>query len=276
MISSWKIILVFLLAATASAQHWVGVRAGMINYAEGIFFMDREPLRFPEARFREIPPGKSLRTGDGWVEVQLGPNAFLWLGENSALRIEDPSLTDTQVRIERGSAVFQVLEQTKENKLRIRFGEAVIVPRQAGLYRLDGAKSQICVFTGKAEVLLAGKKAKVQQGKAAALTAGLKTSKFDMQKTDRLQEMAARRSQILNAAILAGLGNNAPMVSEGSTGQQQGKPEWQKRLETEQLYQGNLNDQPRPAAAGPHAQPWEPSQIIYQNEHSTQPTQPPQ
>jgi hypothetical protein len=217
MISSRKLILAFLLATTATAQHWVGVRAGMINYAEGVFYIDQEQLKYPDARFREIPQGKSLRTGDGWVEVQLGPNAFLWMGDQSELRVEDPSLTNIQLRIDRGSVIFEVSEQPKENKLTIRFGEVVIVPRKAGLYRLDSAKPQLSVFAGKADVLLAGKKATVKPGKAALLTGNLKTTKFDMKQTDPLQEVAARRSQLLNGVIQEALmrsGNMQAMMGQ--------------------------------------------------------------
>lgn len=201
MIPSGKILLALLLATPATAQHWVGVRAGMINHAEGVFYIDQERLQFPDARFRAIPRGASLRTGNGWVEVQLGPNAFLWMGEEGALRIEDPSLTNIQLMVERGSIVIEVSEQAKGNKLSIRFGNAVIEPRQPGLYRLDSAKSQLSVYAGKAEIRLAGKKAKVKRGKTALLAGNLKVSRFDMQQMDQLQENAARRSRILGGVI---------------------------------------------------------------------------
>jgi len=203
MIPSGKIILAFLLAASsAMAQNWLGVRVGMINYAEGIFYIDQDPLQLPEARFREVPRGSRLRTGNGWVEVQLGPNAYLWMGENSVLRMEDPSLTNIQLLVEQGSVLFEVSELAKKNNIRIRFGESIIEPRQAGVYRLDSGKSLLRVYAGKAEIRRASNKATVKQGKAALLTGNLKTSKFDVRQTDRLQEIAAQRSQILGRVIL--------------------------------------------------------------------------
>ena len=210
LIPSRKIILVIFLAASAMAQHWVAVRAGMINHAEGDFYIDQEIQQFPQARFRQIPQGKSLRTGKGWVELNLGPNAFLWIGEEGVLRIEDPSLTNIQLLIERGSAVFEVFEQNKGSKFRVRFGEAVIEPRQPGLYRLDSEISQLSVYAGKAEIRLAGKEKIVKKGKAAILDSDMKTSRFDVHKIDRLQEIAARRSQLLNSAIQEALMSRAP------------------------------------------------------------------
>jgi hypothetical protein len=202
MISSGKIILAFLLASPATAQHWVGVRAGTIHQAEGIFYIDRDALQCPEACLREIPQGKSLRTGTGWVEVQLGPNAYLWMGENSALRIEDPSLTNIQLLVEQGSVLFEVSELAPKNNISIRFGEALVRPRKAGIYRLDGGKSLLSVYAGKAEMHRAGNKTTVKQGYAAPLSGDMKTSRFDVRQTDRLHEIAAGRSQILGRAIL--------------------------------------------------------------------------
>ena len=210
MIPSTKIILVLFLAASAMAQHWVAVRAGMINHAEGDFYIDQEKLQFPQARFRQIPQGKGLRTGKGWVELNLGPNAFLWIGEEGVLRIEDAGLTNIQLLIERGSAVFEVFEQNKGSKFRVRFGEAVIEPRRPGLYRLDSEISQLSVYAGKAEILLAGKRETVKKGKAAILASDMKTSRFDVQKMDRLQEIAERRSQLLNSVIQEALLSRAP------------------------------------------------------------------
>ena len=201
MVHSGKIILVLFLAASATAQHWVGTHAGMINSADGVFYIDQEQLQLPEARFRKIPPGKSLRTGKGWVELNLGPNAFLWMGEEGVLRMEDTSLTNIQLRIERGSAVFEVFEQTKGSKFMIRCGETVIEPRQPGLYRLDSGESRLSVYAGKAEIRLAGKRATVKRGRVAILASDMKTSRLDVQKTDRLQEIAANRSQLLHSAI---------------------------------------------------------------------------
>ncbi|HTY64636.1 MAG TPA: FecR domain-containing protein [Acidobacteriota bacterium] len=201
MISSGKILLAILLAATAMAQHWVGVRAGMINYAEGVFYIDQEQLSYPDARLRAIPRGAILRTGNGWVEVQLGPDIFLWLGENGALRIEDPSLTNIQLILERGSALIEVSKQAKGSKFGILFGAAAIEPRKPGIYRLDSSKSQLSVYVGKAEIRLAGNKRTAKQGKAVLLAGELKSFKFDTRQMDNLQQNAANRSRVLSGVI---------------------------------------------------------------------------
>jgi hypothetical protein len=242
MISSGKILLALLLAATATAQHWVGVRAGMINYAEGIFYIDQEQLSYPDARLRAIPRGATLRTGNGWVEVQLGPNIFLWMGENGALRIEDPSLTNIQLILERGSALIEVSEQVKGSKFGILFGKATIEPRRPGVYRLDSAKSQFSVYAGKADVRLAGNKKTAKRGKAVLLAGELKSVKFDTRQMDKLQENASNRSHVLSGVIQEALMRTA-------SGQQAiNQPRWYEARQLEfaeeqrRLNLGNTDD----------------------------------
>lgn len=196
-----KIGLIFLLAASASAQQWLGVQAGIINYAQGIFYIDGEQLQFPEARFREIPKGKTLCTGDGWVEIQLGPYAFLWMGEEGTLRMEDPSPADTQLLIERGSILVEIYVETKGNKIGIRCGETVVELKEVGLYRIDSGKPQLRVYEGKAAIQRAGIKATVKQGRAADFSGNLKVVRFDTKQTDTLYEHAMGRSYVLTGPI---------------------------------------------------------------------------
>jgi hypothetical protein len=268
MISYGKIVLAFLLATPATAQQWVGVHAGIVNYAEGIFSINDELLQLPDARFRKIPEGASLRTGSGWVEIQLGPNAFLWMGENGSLRMESADLTNTQLLVEQGSVIIYVFEQIKGNRIKIRMGDTVTEPKQAGLYRLDSDAARLSVYQGKAEISLAGKKAAVKSGKSAVLSGNLKTAKFDLRKTDLLQENALRRSQLLYKEIREARLRNNPGRSGPPTGEQLAMPDGvMDRLEQERLYQDMQNvQQTRPAAAGPHPQPWEPSQVIQQQQ----------
>jgi hypothetical protein len=191
-----KIMPVLLLATSAAAQRWLSARAGMINYAEGIFYLGQEQLQFPAARFREMAKGQSLRTGQGWVEVQLGPNAFLWMGEGGSLQMEDPTLTNVQLLVEQGSVLVEIYAFDQQtNKIRIHSGDAFIELAKEGLYRFDNGKSQLSVYRGKAKVQLAENKITVKPGKAVVITDGLAVSKFDTKQTDQLYANAAHRSQ---------------------------------------------------------------------------------
>jgi hypothetical protein len=196
--------LVLLLSIPAPAQQWVGAQSGIVNYANGIFYIDENRLQFPEARFREIPTGKSLRTGQGWVELQLGPFAFLWMGEEGVLRMENPSLTDTELLVERGSAIVEIyggVEQTKNNSIRIRSGEAVVELKDVGLYRVDSAPPQVRVYEGKAAIQRSANTTMLKQGRSAGLNGSPKAARFDTKQMDSLREHAMGRSAVLTGPI---------------------------------------------------------------------------
>jgi hypothetical protein len=196
-----NIILVFLFAFPSWAQQVISARAGLINYAEGVVYLDAERLRFPEDLFREVPRGKRVHTGLGKIEIQLGPGASLWMNEGGTLRIEDSSLTDTRLQFERGSIVVEVFEKLQDGKISIHYGDAAIELKEAGSYRLDSGRSQFRVYGGKAELRQSGRKVTVKQGRAADLANGLKTSRFDAEQTDSLQVWAAQRSRALYGLI---------------------------------------------------------------------------
>ena len=58
------------------------------------------------------------------------------------------------------------------------------------------------VYSGKAEIRLEGKKSKIKRGKAALIAGDMKAFKFDVQKMDRLQDVAVSRSQVLSQVLL--------------------------------------------------------------------------
>jgi hypothetical protein len=206
-----KIVLTFfLMTSAASAQQWIGVHAGMINYGGGVFYIDQEKLQFPAARFREVPKGKSLRTDYGWVELQLGPWAFLWMGDLGVIRIDDPSLTDPRLSVERGSALIKIYPQNKHSKITIRSGEAVIEMKKPGLYRIDTGR--VRVYEGRAQIQLAGHAATVKQGRTAVLDGSLKVSRSDIKQMDGLHQRATFRSLVLARPILEA--QNAEMLKQ--------------------------------------------------------------
>jgi hypothetical protein len=224
MIIAARIGFFLLLTASSYAQQWIGVQAGMVNYAQGDFYIGEEKLQFPEARSREIPKGTSLRTGDGWVEIQLGPYAFLWMGEEGTLQMVDPSLTDTQLLLERGSIVIEIYEQTEQtdkNTIRICSGGAVVELKKIGLYRVDSERPQLRVYEGKAQIQVGRTKTTVREGRAAVLDGKLKLSRFDMKKTEPLLEHATGRSAVLTGPIKEARRSKIDMQNQAEQARQQ-------------------------------------------------------
>ena len=67
----------------------------------------------------ELGTGQSLTTNTGKAEVLLTPGVFLRVGENSSVTMISPSLTRTELRVEKGQATAEVAEIRPENNLRI-------------------------------------------------------------------------------------------------------------------------------------------------------------
>jgi hypothetical protein len=181
-------------ADTTSAQYVVSTKAGVIQYIEGeVFGEGKLPLEPPD-RYLQLENGQSLRTKQGRAELLLSPGAYLRLGENGLLRIEQNKLDDTQLTLVQGSALIEVVQQIKGNRIRLRFLTSVIEVMKAGLYRLDAASSELRVYGGAVQVASRNKKATIKTGRMVRLDGDLDPDKFDVDAADSLHEWAARRS----------------------------------------------------------------------------------
>jgi hypothetical protein len=196
-----KIFLLLFFASPAWAQYVVSVRAGLINYVEGRVYLDESPFEFNADHLQELEKGQYLRTGTGKAEVQLGPGASLWMDENGSLQMVNPSLTDTRLRIERGSIFIEIIEKYKNNKITIQMGTSVIELKETGLYRLDSALPYLYVFNGKAEIRENRNRATVKQGKFADLNNNLEISKFDKDWKDTFRNWTTQRSFVIYRRI---------------------------------------------------------------------------
>ncbi|MGB0045957.1 MAG: hypothetical protein WBP70_00685, partial [Terriglobales bacterium] len=93
---------------------------GSLNYVEGQVSMDAKALDSGAIGSAQLQTGQSLTTKKGKAEILLTPGVFLRLGSNSSVRMISPSLTDTEVNIDRGHAMIEVAEIHPENDLLIR------------------------------------------------------------------------------------------------------------------------------------------------------------
>jgi len=157
---------------------------GALNYVEGNASIGAQTLDSKSVGSTELQRGQSLTTGDGKVEVLLTPGVFLRLGSNSTVKMLSPTLTDTEVHLEKGHAMIEVAEIHPENDLRIVAGVAMIQLLKTGLYDVDLNQGQLRVFDGKAQVLEGDEHTDAGGGHAVGLTADpenrkLKSSKFN-------------------------------------------------------------------------------------------------
>lgn len=188
----------------AMAQQVVSARPGAVNYVEGTVTLNGSPVTAKAVGSTEVGPGQVLQTGQGKAEVLLTPGVFVRLGENSALQMIVPKLTDTQVALQKGEATVEVDEIEKENHLDIADNGMHVVLEQKGVYELDADQPSVRVYDGKVMVREGDREIDVGKGKMLSLaSAGLKAQKFDRKQGDELYAWSKLRSEYMAQANLA-------------------------------------------------------------------------
>jgi FecR protein len=176
----------FATALMATAQQGNVGRPGMVNYTEGQVLLDGSPIGSGALGEAEVAPGQTLETGQGRAEMLLTPGVFVRLGHESAVQMINPSLTDTQVALERGTAMVEVDQIADENHLQIHANPGLVA-----------------VYDGKAVVFDDGRGVEVKKGHELPLEAGLafaKPKKFNRDQPSSLYNWSKLRSSYLAQA----------------------------------------------------------------------------
>jgi hypothetical protein len=157
------------LTASAWTQYLISVKAGLINFAEGNVYIGERRLQFPANDPQILKVGESLSTGFGWVEIQLGPGAYLRMGPGGLLKTENSDLTNMEFQVSQGSIMVEIFDEVDDNKIRIDSRDAAIELKEKGLYRLDCSLSRLRVYGGKAEIRQSSQKTTLERGDEATL-----------------------------------------------------------------------------------------------------------
>jgi hypothetical protein len=192
------------LSSQMGAQKVVSARAGLISYVQGPAFVDGERVFLKTARFQQMSNGETLSTGiRGRAELLLAPGVTLRIPDNSAVRMEDTSLADTRISLQRGDALIEIVQLPEGNKIQVELAETTTELARPGLYRLgiaqnasqnSTAQNTLRVYGGEALVRCGDKTADAKRGMAVDLDSSLTVRKFDRKLTDSLHAWAARRS----------------------------------------------------------------------------------
>src|SRR6266853_5761594 len=117
------------LAAALSAPAWGAdpaqpenskgnpARPGGLNYVEGQVSIEGQRLGPQAIASTELIPGQSLETQVGKAELRLTPGVFFRLGDNSSVMMISPSLTDTELRLDKGEATVEVAQLYPQNSI---------------------------------------------------------------------------------------------------------------------------------------------------------------
>ncbi len=179
----------------------ISAKPGAVNYIEGNAFLNSKPISDKKLKSIFLDANDTLSTDVGKAEVLLTPGVFLRVGENSQVRMISPSLTNTQVEINRGEAMLEVTGLLKGNDIQIiDHGSATTIDKN-GLYRFTADNPPTAaVLDGKASIILDGRKIDLKKGKQTVLAENLKAEKFDAQKSDDLYAWSNVRSEYEAAA----------------------------------------------------------------------------
>jgi hypothetical protein len=189
----------FILAASLSAPAFGAnpARPGSINYVEGQVSIAGQALDAQAIGSAELRPGQTLDTQIGKAEILLTPGAFLRLGDNSSVTMISPSLTDTELRLDKGRASVEVAELHEQNNLIIvEHGDTERLLK-TGLYDFDADRNLLRVYEGKAVVRHLNRDVEVKGGHQLALGDGgaPKAEKFNKEQAqDDLYRWSSLRS----------------------------------------------------------------------------------
>jgi FecR-like protein len=147
-------------------------RPGAINYVEGDAAIDGQPLNPDAVGSVELQKGQILTTQAGKVEILLTPGVFLRVADNSAVKMVSPDLANTEVELEKGRAMVEVTDISKNNNIRVDQNGASTQLLKRGLYDFDAEHNQVRVFKGKADVFVNNQKIGVGDNREVTLTAG--------------------------------------------------------------------------------------------------------
>lgn len=204
-----------LLAAALSVPAWGAdsahperatanpARPGSLNYVEGQASLEGQSLG-PEAIGKtELHAGQSLETQAGKAELLLTPGVFFRLGDNSSATMISLTLTNTELRLDKGEATVEVAELHPENNVVIAEGAAKTRLSKTGFYDFDAEHDIVRVYQGEANIEVNGHNIKVENDHQLAFNAGasMTPEKFNKeQDQDDLYRWSSLRSSYLAEA----------------------------------------------------------------------------
>ena len=143
---------IVLVLAMTMGQSVISVRAGIVNYWDGAVYIDGQPAMKRFGTFPSLRDGSDLFTQEGRAELQLGPDVFVRLGTNSAVRMVSSSLADTQVRITNGSVIFDSGNAPTPGTVTLLAGDAKLRIDVPTRLRVDLDPPQLLVSKGEVKV----------------------------------------------------------------------------------------------------------------------------
>lgn len=202
---------------SASNMYVISAKAGGVNFVEGTVNIARKV-----GRSGVLLKGDTLEIGDkvstganGKAEILLNPGSFVRLSGNSEFEFTTTALEDLQLRLNSGSAIFEVITDN-EFTFAVNTPKAKFFVVKTGVYRVDilnDGTSKIEVWKGKAQIDDIYQ-TEVKGGRQAVVNGSqVSVAKFDRDDKDdfetfskaRAKELAKVNAQLQNRDVRTSL-----------------------------------------------------------------------
>lgn len=187
--------------SAASSLYVISAKAGGVNFVEGRVNVARKA-----GRSGLLLKGDGLEIGDkvstgkgGKAEILLNPGSFVRLAENSEFEFSTTALEDLQLKLNAGSAIFEVITDN-EFTFAVNTPKAKFFVVKTGVYRVDvlgDGTSKIEVWKGKAQIgdVYA---TEVKGGRQAVVNGSqVSVAKFDRDDKDEFETFSKARAKEL-------------------------------------------------------------------------------
>ncbi len=188
--------------SAASSAYVISAKAGGVNFIEGTVNVARKT-----GRSGVLLKGDTLEIGDkvstaanGKAEILLNPGSFVRLAGNSEFEFTTVALEDLQLKLNAGSAIFEVITDN-EFTFAVNTPKAKFFVVKTGVYRVDilgDGTSKIEVWKGKAQI---GDvyQTEVKGGREAIVNGSqVSVAKFDRDDKDEFETFSKARAKALS------------------------------------------------------------------------------
>ena len=192
------------VSGTTGDLYVISAKAGGVNYVEGSV-----TARRPDGTSGRIVKGDELDTGAivetgaaARAEILLNPGSYVRLDRSSELQIVTTDLDDLQLKVMKGSAIFEVFA-SNDFKVTVATPKSELFLVESGVYRVDvdsAGVARLEVWRGKAETS-DDADATLKKGRSATLDGGdVSVAKFDRGSRDEFEAWSRDRAELIAKA----------------------------------------------------------------------------
>jgi hypothetical protein len=199
----------------ASAQSVISARSGLVNFFEGVVFLDGQPLERKSGTFPRLREGSTLVTESGRAEVLLTPDTYIRIGETSSIRMISNDIDDTRVELLSGSAILDSSQAPAGEFVKVVFKDATIRILKPGNYRMDAEPAQLRVFAGEAEVTRHGSPVTIEASQLMPLDGAPVVKRFTQGSDGLLDIWSEERGSLIASNMASSQSISDPLLDQG-------------------------------------------------------------